>query len=128
MSAGRFTSSFYSASYGGGEQVHPIRVQPETLLAGVGSITNGPAVTTITNPISALVSRNRGSLGLLARIIYLELAVEAAPPEGYSNRSRTKIPCLTAEFYNAAIAPGDPEITYLGTQWNVAGSSDEEAR
>jgi len=129
MSAGVFTTSFYSASYGGGTNVHPIRVQPETLEATVGgTITNEPSASATTSPISALVSRNRGSKGLLARIIYLELGIDETPPEGYSIRSRTKIPILTEDFYNAAIAPGNPIIQYLGAAWTVAGSSAEVAK
>ncbi len=128
MSAGVFVRTFYQASYGDEDEVHPIRVQPETIEAAIDSTTNVSAATEITNPISALVSRSRSAKGLIARIIYIELRTGESPPEGYSERSRTKIPCMTEAFYNAAIAPGDPVVEYLGSNWRVVGSSEERAR
>lgn len=125
MSSGLFTTSFYEASYGDGDQVHPIKVQPETLTATVGIIANESTATATTSPISALVSRSRVARGLNARIIYLQ--VTGTPPTNYAPGSRTKIPVMTAEFYAEAIAPG-AEITYLATTWKVIGSSVEKVK
>jgi len=125
MSSGTFTTSFYEASYREGDQVHPIKVQPETLTATVGIIANESTATATTSPISALVSRSRVARGLNARIIYLQ--VVGTPPTNYAAGSRTKIPCMTPEFYEGAIAPG-AEITYLATTWKVIGSSEEKVK
>lgn len=125
MSAGTFGKTFYQASYGGGTNIHPIKVQPETIAASTGDADNDPPTGPITNPISAQASGGRRSIGLHARIIYLQLL--GTPPAEYSAGSRTKIPCLTEAFYNAAIAPG-ATISYLGTTWKVIGSSEEKVR
>lgn len=125
MSAGAFGKTFYQASYGGGANIHPIKIQPETLAATTGAEDNDPPTGPITNPISAQVGGGRRSIGLHARILYLQLL--GTPPTDYSAGSRTKIPALTPTFYAAAIAPG-VTITYLGTTWKVIGSSDEKVR
>lgn len=129
MSAGAFTFSFYDADYGDGTNVHPVRVQPETLAAVVvgGSQTNTPDGTEATNPISASVSESTRSLGLHARIVYLELAAGATAPTGYKEGSRVKIPALNKDFYVAATA-GNQQVTYLGTTWRVTGSRAEKTR
>ena len=125
MSAGVFVDTKYLASYGAGTAVHPIRCQPETLEASADGTINAPPEGDLTNPISAQVSGGKKRLGLHARTITLESVGDA--PEGYKEVSRTKIPCLTADFYTAAIAPG-AVITYLTTTWRKAGSSVEVVR
>lgn len=126
MSAGAFTTAVYAASYGGGDtNFHPIKVQPETLEASVDAVVNISTTETVTSPISASVSRGRRSIGLLARLVYLQLTGD--PPTGYAAGARTKIPALTAAFYSAAIAPA-AEISYLGTTWKKVGSSPEVTR
>lgn len=129
MSAGRFVFSFYDADYGGGTEVHPVRVQEETLEAVVvgSSQANTPEGTEATNPISAQISDSTRALGLHARLVYAEIAVGATPPAGYKDNSRIKIPALNKDFYTAAIA-GNQLITYLGTTWRVTGSRAEKTR
>jgi len=129
MSAGRFVFTFYDADYGDGTAIHPIRVQEETLEAEVvgGTEVNAPTGTASTNPISASVSDSTRSLGLHARILYLELAVGATPPTGYKEGSRVRIPALSKDFYAAATA-GNQQVTYLGTTWRVTGSRQEKTR
>lgn len=129
MSAGRFVFSFYDADYGDGTNVHPVRVQEETLTAVVvgGSQSNTPDGTAATSPISAQVSDSTRALGLHARLIYAEIAVGATPPDTYKAGSRIKIPALNKDFYVAATA-GNQQITYLGTTWRVTGSRAEKTR
>lgn len=126
MSAGAFITTFYTATYGGGDaNVHPIKVQPETIEATCDGNTNESTATETTSPISASVSRGRRSIGLLARVVYLQLT--GTPPTDYAAGSRTKIPAMTPAFYNACIAPG-AEINYLGTTWKKIGASPEVTR
>jgi len=125
MSAGVFINTLYLASYGGGTNVHPIKVQPETLAANSGTEDNDASALDQTSPISAVVSRSRRSRGLNARLIYLQLTGTA--PTGYAPGSKTRIPALTIAFYNEAILAG-AEITYLGTTWKVIGSSEERVK
>lgn len=122
MSAGLFTKTFYQADYATPAPIHPIKVQPETTEATCGAATNASVATATTNPIQCSVSRGRRSIGLIARILYLQLT--GTPPTGYAPGSRTKIPALTTEFYNTALQP-EAEVNYLGTTWKVIGSSAE---
>jgi len=125
MSAGPFIVGRYSASYGDGEQIHPIRVQPETVAATVGGVENGSSALEITNPISAQVSRSTRSLGLHARQVFARIT--GTPPTGYSPGSLIRIPALSEAFFNAAAVPG-AEMTYLGTTWRVTGVRAEVVR
>jgi len=122
MSAGVFSFVTYGASYETGVS-HPIRVQPETLEAAVGGTTNDPLVGDPTNPISAIVSGSRRSLGLHARTI--SLALVGSPPTGYAETSRVRIPILDPDNF-ATFAPKNTAVTYLGTTWRVTGSSAEK--
>lgn len=127
MSAGNFTSAVYRADYNTTTvQFHPIRVQPETLLAeaqGTVNVQNASAVGTINNPISAVCSIGDRGRGLKPRTVNLRIG--GTPPTGYSATSRTTIPALTPEFYEACL-PG-VDVDYLGTTWVVVGRSPESA-
>lgn len=125
MSAGVFTTSFYEADYDGGTHVHAIRVQPETLTAAVGAVTNTPTATAANEFTRAIVSGGRRKNGLHARIVRLTLL--GAAPTGYSPTSTTAIPCLTAAFFNACSVPG-AVVDYLGTTWEATGTTSEKAR
>lgn len=124
MSAGNFTTSKYQASYGSADQVHPIRLQPETIAATGGGESNDPPVDDVNNPISAIASRGNRQLGLRPRYIRCELA--GTPPTNYSENSIAKIICLTLNFYNAVAIKGTT-VTYLGTTWTVVGFQPERA-
>jgi len=125
MSAGAFVLSRYQASYLT-TNIHPIRVQPETINAAtVGStpVTNTAPTGAINVPISASVSRSKRSLGLRPRSITMRLTGSVVPT-GYLIGSLTRIPCLTNAFFNAA-SPRGTVISYLGTQWTVTGADAE---
>lgn len=124
MSAGVFVDTKYGATYDV-TQVHPIRVQPETLAAtGEGGTDNGPPIGALTNPISAEITKSRRGLGLHPRMIYLKLT--GAPPTGYAANSRAKIPALTGAFFAANNKKGSV-VNYLGTTWTVTGTNAEKA-
>jgi len=124
MSAGTFTFATYGASYETGV-THPIRVQPETLEAAVGATSNDELVGDPTNPISARVSGSKRSLGLVARSVTLRIV--GSPPTNYSDNSITRIPILDPANFGVFSVKGTA-VTYLGTTWEVVGSSAESAR
>jgi len=124
MSAGIFSRSRYEANYGTGNNVHPIRVQPETEGASDGTLINDPPGGDIDIPISAIVSNGRRARGLTPRFVYMRLT--GTPPTGYAPGSTAKLVCLTESFYNAVAAVGT-EITYLATEWEVTGFQPERA-
>lgn len=126
MSAGSFVRSRYQATYDG-DNVHPIRVQPETIAmseAGAPTNTNAPPSLDVTNPISAVVSRGNRSLGLIPRKFNLELT--GTPPTGYVVGSRVSVPVLTGTFFSEV--PVNSEVTYLGTTWQVISKTPEIVR
>lgn len=124
MSAGAFINSRYAATYDAAE-IHPIRVQPETIAASAaattGAVTNDPPTGTSTSPISAAVSKSTRSLGLNARVVTIKST--GTPPDGYVVGSVVRIPALTEAFYNACTK--DIAVTYLATTWAVVGRRAE---
>jgi hypothetical protein len=125
MSAGAFVDARYVASYGDGNSIHPIRVQPETLTAEADSVENGSSPLALTSPISAIVTGSTRQLGLHARVVYAKLT--GTPPATYATASRIRIPALSEAFYNAC-APKGTVINYLGTTWASTGVRAEVVR
>lgn len=123
MSAGLFITAKYGADYGDGEAIHPIRVQPETLLASVGSEDNDEPAGAINNPILASASGSKRSNAFLARRVRLKYKSGTIPAGGYTANSRTQIPALNRPFYEACTKGA--EVTYLGAVWSVTGRSAE---
>ena len=123
MSAGSFITAKYAADYGTGDAVHPIRVQPETLSAAVGSEDNDEAAGAITNPIPCSAVGSRRGNAFVARRVRLKYKSGTVPPGGYSSSSKTQIPALNRPFYEACIKGA--EVTYLGAVWTVVGRSAE---
>ena len=116
MSAGQFIISSYGASYDLA-QVHPIRIQPETLAAQPTTPADAP-----TSPISARVSGGKRTLGLIARKVVLRDDI-LDPPAGYQPSGRLVIPILSdADF--ATITKGST-LTYLGIEMVVVGKIPE---
>lgn len=129
MSAGAFVRTKYAAAYGGGTNIHPIRVQQETIDCDIGGTDNAPPAGAINNPISAIVSRGRRAKGLIVRTVTLETPT-TSPPTGYKPGGLTTIPCLTEAFFNAADAATDETVvTYNGNaNYKVAYVSQELVR
>lgn len=124
MSAGAFVRSRYEADYGAGTAVHPIRCQPETLLAEIGTEDNSAPAAALTNPISAVTSKGRRGSGLRPRTITLQFPL-TGQPTGYKAGGYTVIPALNKAFYAAATA--GITCTYLGVSCAVVSKSAEEA-
>lgn len=120
MSAGEFVRSRYESDAG---NIHPIRVQPETVAASIGSANAAP-VGTVDVPISAKVSGGRRELGLIARRV--RLAFTAGAPTDYAEDSIVSIPILTPAVFNA-IAVGQTG-TYLGLGVEVVGKTPESSK
>ena len=125
MSAGSFSLTRYEASYATG-QIHPIRVQPETValaLTSDSTTTNAAPSGSVTNPISALVSRGARQRGLKPRKVTIR--VTGTPPTGYESGSTVTLPILNEDLFaelNAGVS-----VNYLGTTWEVLGRTPEEA-
>lgn len=119
MSAGNFIISKYEADDG---EIHPIRIQPETIIA-----TTNPAPTgATTSSIRARVGGSRRSYGLHARTIRVTWTVPATHPDGYKDGGTMTIPVLGAAAF-AAINVGST-FTYLGSGVTVTGKSPEVVR
>lgn len=124
MSAGNFVETGYAANYGDATAIHPIRLQPETLVADIGGTANAPEAGPPNNPISAIVSKSRRGLGLHPRFLYLILT--GTPPTGYQDAGRARLVCLTPGFYALGAIRGTV-VNYLGTTWKVTGFDAEKA-
>jgi len=129
MSNGQFTRTRYAASYGSGDNIHPIRVQPETIDLVVATNSNDPPTGNITSPISAVVSRGKRARGLRPRMIALKTPA-TSPPTGMLPGGIVLVPALNETIYNAAeAADDDTDVTYLGnSNFKVAYVIQEEAR
>ena len=124
MSGGPYTSSKYDASYA--DEIHPIRVQAETIAAQIGSVTNAAPTGDSTSPISCSVSRGNRQIGLRARLVRLAYTAANAP-DGYDDRGGIiTIPALTEAFYDVAIK--GTSATYLTKTMTVSGRSPEIVR
>lgn len=118
MSAGAFTRTFYEED---GGDIHPIRVQPETLAAEFNSVANTAPSGPADSDISAQVTGSRRGLGLFAR--YVTVVFTATPPTGYEagNYYRIVVPSLTV--YNGITI--NSAGTYLGVATQVISKTDE---
>lgn len=117
MSAGTFSISKYESDSG---DIHPIRVQPETITA-FGNVAPAGAVS---SDISAVVSLTRRQRGLRPR--YISVKFTAAPPANYATGTVYKIPILTEAVYDGLNIGGTG--TYLETAAVIIGKEDERAR
>lgn len=117
MSSGNFTDTFYEADNG---DIHPIRVQPETLLAVLGAANSAPAGP-LTVPLSARARKPRRAFGLGARTARVKFT--ATPPTGYALNQTLTIPILSPSIF-ASITKGVTG-TYLSTAVKVVGTTSE---
>ncbi len=121
MSAGAFTRSFYEDDDG---DVHPIRLQPETLLAEFNSVVNAAPSGPVDNNISAQVTGSRRGLGLFAR--YVTIKFTATPPTGYVANAFYKIAVPNPTVYSGITI--NSAGTYLGVATQVISKTDEVER
>jgi hypothetical protein len=129
MSSGIFTKTRYAAEYGDGTNIHPIRVQPETLNLAIATVANTAPTGAITNPISAQAGTGRKRLGLHARTVTLQ-APATGQPTGYAANGLTTVPLLNTAIYSQAlIADSATTVSYLGVStWRVSYVTDERVK
>ena len=129
MSAGEFsTLAKYQASYDTA-QIHPIRVQPETLLLALDKAPAPDLVNTVpagasTSPISALIGLSRRERGLRARFVTLKWT--GSPPTGYQAGTTFNVAIMQQSVFNS-INIGDTG-SYLETSVQVVAKEPERVR
>lgn len=120
MSAGAFVRSKYEADNG---DIHPIRVQPETLLANLGEVNAAPSGD-VTVALFATARKSRRSYGVGARTVRVRFT--AAVPDGYEPGQILSVPILTPDAFVAAQTAQTG--TYLGSAVEIVGSTSESRR
>lgn len=120
MSAGAFVRSRYESDDG---EIHPIRVQPETLSANVGAV-NAGAAGAATSSLSAKARGGNREYGLKARSV--TVAFTGSVPDDYEPGNTYRIPILTQATYDAAVVGGTG--TYLDNPIEIVGKSPERVR
>lgn len=126
MSAGVFELSKYETSSAGlGGIIMPIKVQPETLAAVVGGVTNAPPTGDVDFPLRVSVSATNGEYGVKPRKVTLRFTDQADLPDGYSGQDVT-IPLMTPAAAAAAL-PGATG-TYLTKAVTVVSIKPETFR
>lgn len=120
MSAGQFARSRYQANNG---DIHPIRVQPETLLANIGAVNAAPTAS-VDVPLFARARKSRRAFGLGARSVRVQFTGQ--PPTGYAENQVLTIPILTQAVFNQITV--DQAGTYLSSPIVVIGTSEESRR
>lgn len=121
MSAGAFTRTFYTDDDG---EVHPIRLQPETLEAEFNNVANAAPAGPATSDISARVTGSRRGRGLFAR--YVTVVFTATPPAGYKAGTYYKIAVPSATVFNGVTVNQTGQYLNVATQ--VVSKTDEVQR
>lgn len=117
MSAGSFIYAKYETNDGA---VRPIKVQPETVIAGAN-----PEGAGTLNGTLVRVSGSRRRIGLKARSMTLKQNVGAAVG-GFQPTRTITLPVFTAASWDALAIGTD--VTYNGSAWEVSGKSPEGGR
>lgn len=121
MSAGTFTRTFYADDDG---DIHPIRLQPETLEATFNSVANAAPAGPTDSDISAQVTGSRRGLGLFARYVTVKFTSDV-PPE-YAANQVYKITVPSPTVYNGITV--NSAGVYLGEAIQVISKTDEVQR
>lgn len=122
MASGTFSRSKYQADNG---DIHPVRVQPETIAAvfAPGGANAAPAAA-VDNVTYARVGGGRRRYGIKCRSVRIQFQDPA--PADYAPGSTISLPVLTQAVYNA-ITPGGT-VNYLGATADIVGKSPEGGR
>lgn len=126
MSAGDFSATLYEATYNN-TQIHPIKLQPETLDATFSNGTdpafeNNSPTGVATSPISAQVSLGRKQVGLRARYVLCRWITK---PSGYDGDTFKLVVPDRSNFDQIAFGFS---VTYLGGTGTVIAKEPERAR
>ena len=111
MSSGAFTLAQYSTD---ADNIVPLRVQPETLAATLGSVNASATGSLSAGFPSAQVSKSKRGLGIHARTV---------SPEGYAVGAILRIPVTTKARFDALSKSS--AVTYLTKTGKVVGKSPE---
>jgi hypothetical protein len=124
MSAGKFIKSTYEADNG---VTHPIKIQPETLVASLGGAPNvvpAKGAGLGNSKISAKVSKGKREIGLGPRMVSITYPnTEAGTPPGYDIGTVLTIPVLEKTTWDS-ISEGD-SATYLGKSGTITATIPE---
>jgi len=123
MSSGAFTISRYESAEG---PIHPIRLQPETLLLVLGGASNDPPVNPVDNEISCYARKPKERYGIGARGVRLAWETPATPPTGYKPFETLVAPILTPALFAAAVV--GTTGTYLGANVVVVSKLPEDIK
>lgn len=117
MSAGSFVTARYETD---GGDVRPVKVQPETIIAGTNPEGTGTLLGTLVR-----VSGGKRRIGLKARSMTLKQNL-GAPINGFQPTRTITLPVFTpASFATLTIGQA---VTYSGSAWEVSGRSPESGR
>jgi hypothetical protein len=121
MSTGAFVASKYTDSLNG--NIHPIRVQPETLTLTIGGQANAAPAGAINSALRAFSSSRRRRGAVCARKV--GLVVTAGGDNEYEVGSILYVPVLQPTTLATYLDPPDQTGTYNGASVRVVGSSGE---
>ena len=108
MSQGPFVYSKYEADNG---DVHPVKVQPETLTLSLGGANSAPAAA-VTNRLKARVSGGNRAYGVKCRAASFKFTADPST-KGYAEGQLLRLPILSKARFDA-IVPGETTGTYQG--------------
>lgn len=120
------TGAFVEAVYESGKPVpnlHPIRVQPETLTLTIDGAANSTAAADPTSELRAFSSSRNRRGAVNARKVGLEIT--ASGDNGYEVGSVVYVPVMTAATLSDYLFPAGKTGTYNGASVRVIGSSPE---
>lgn len=119
MSSGAFQLSRYVRN---NDDVHPIRIQPETLTLTIGGTANAATTGALTSDISAAISKGNRGTGLKPRTITIRFTTA---PTGYKQDAPITLPALQEAIWD--LAAKGATGTYQGTAIVVVYKSPERA-
>lgn len=121
MSSGAFTISKYETNDG---EIHPVRVQPETLACQFGSTANAAPAGAVTDNQRAKVTKGAREYGIGCRTVTITFGEN--PPDEYRPYAYITLPVLQESVWDA-ITDGSA-VTYLGTAGTVSYKSPERIK
>lgn len=121
MSTGAFVESSYANGLNG--DIHPIRIQPETLTLNIGGTANAAPAGAINSELRAFSSSRRRRGAVNARKV--GLLITAGGVNEYEVGSTLYVPVLQPETLAAYLLPAGQTGTYNGATVRVIGSSAE---
>lgn len=121
MSSGTFSISRYETDDG---EIHPVRVQPETLAATFGTTANAAPSGSVTNNQRAKVTKGKRQYGIGTRTVTITFA--GTPPANYKPYGVITLPVMQKTVWDA-ITDGST-VTYLSTAGTVAYKTPERIK